>query len=232
MIKVRYRDQNEFAPGLHAATERQGRKTTVYLLSGLNAAQRRAALRRLKISARRGYGPRLPAPQLTLALLADRIRTAAGRTGAVFRSHPAGTAVPVMVVSAGAIAFLALSAVSIRVTHQPRDPDHVLAAAAGPAAPLRAGAGRLAARWVRPEPVSGTDRRRPERSARSGRLVGQTSRPTGIQLPRRPRAWRIRDRFSEPIWSRWRYDWKPGPDAADRQQEGACVKAGPLGPCV
>ncbi len=216
MIKVRYRDQNEFAPGLHAATERQGRKTTVYLLPGLNAAQRRAALRRLKISARRGYGPRLPAPQLALALLADRIRTAAGRAGAVFRSHPAGTAVPVMVVSAGAIAFLALSAVSIRVIHQPRDPDHVLAAAAGPAAPLRAGPGRLAARWVRPEPVSGTDRRRPERSARPGRLVSQTSRPTGIQLPRRPRAWRISDRFSEPSWSRWRYDWKPGPDDVDR----------------
>ena len=72
VIKVRYRDQNELSPGLHAATERQGRNTTVYLLSGLTAAQRRAALRRLKISARRGYGPRLPAPQLALALLADR----------------------------------------------------------------------------------------------------------------------------------------------------------------
>ncbi|HEV2252718.1 MAG TPA: hypothetical protein VGS06_05950 [Streptosporangiaceae bacterium] len=75
---------------------------------GLSAAQRRAALRRLKISARRGYEPRLPAPQLAVALAADRIRTTVGRAGAVFRSHPAGSTVPVMVVSAGAIAFLAL----------------------------------------------------------------------------------------------------------------------------
>ena len=119
MIKIRYRDPNELSPGLHAAAERHGRSTTVYLLPGLSAAQRRAALRRLKISARRGYDPKLPAPQLAVALAADRIRTTVGRAGAVFRSHPAGSTVPVMVVSAGAIAFLALSAVSIQVIHAP-----------------------------------------------------------------------------------------------------------------
>ena len=150
VIKVRYRDQNELSPGLHAATERQGRNTTVYLLSGLTAAQRRAALRRLKISARRGYGPRLPAPQLALALLADRIRTAVGQAGAVFRSHPAGSTVPVMMVSACAIVFLTLSPVSGRVTHQPRDRGQASTVAVGSAAPLRAGSGNLAARWVRP----------------------------------------------------------------------------------
>src|ERR1700722_18058227 len=119
MIKIRYRDPNELSPGLHAAAERHGRSTTVYLLPGLSAAQRRAALRRLKISARRGYEPKLPAPQLAVALAADRIRTTVGRAGAVFRSHPAGSTVPVMVVSAGAVAFLALSAVSIHVIHTP-----------------------------------------------------------------------------------------------------------------
>ena len=107
MIKIRYRDPRELAPGLYAAAECHSRGTTVYLLPGLSAAQRRAALRRLRISARRGCGPQLPAPQLAVALLADRIRTAAGRAGAVFRSHPAASTVPVMVVSAGAIAFLA-----------------------------------------------------------------------------------------------------------------------------
>ena len=101
MIKIRYRDPRELAPGLYAAAERHSRGTTVYLLPGLSAAQRRAALRRLRISARRGCGPQLPAPQLAVALLADRIRTAAGRAGAVFRSHPAASTVPVMVVSAG-----------------------------------------------------------------------------------------------------------------------------------
>ena len=72
------RSANELSPGLHAAAERHGRTTTVYLLSGLTAAERRAALRRLRMSARMGYSPRLPAAQLALALLADRIRTTAG----------------------------------------------------------------------------------------------------------------------------------------------------------
>ena len=142
MIKIRYRDPNELSPGLHAAAERHGRSTTVYLLPGLSAAQRRSALRRLKISARRGYDPRLPAGQLAVALLADRIRTSVGRAGAVFRSHPAGSTVPVMVVSAGAIAFLALSAVSIRVIHNtPPGAGTANAGAAGPAGSVTAGPG-------------------------------------------------------------------------------------------
>ena len=138
MITIRYRDPNELSPGLHAAAERHGRSTTVYLLPGLSAAQRRAALRRLRISAGRGYDPRLPTPQLALALAVDRVRTTIGRAGAVFRSHPAGSTVPVMVVSAGAIAFLALSAVSIRVIH-PHASGSLSGAAAGPAAPAGTG---------------------------------------------------------------------------------------------
>jgi hypothetical protein len=128
VIRIRYRAANELAPGLHAAAERHGRNTTVYLLSGLTTAERRAALRRLRISARVGRNPRLPAAQLRLALLADRIRTSLGWAGAVFRSHPAGSTVPVMVISAGAVAFLALSAVSIQVIHTPRAPGQPLAA--------------------------------------------------------------------------------------------------------
>src|SRR5260370_41327503 len=102
MIKIRYRDPNELSPGLHAAAERHGRSTTVYLLPGLSAAQRRAALRRLKISARRGYDPRLPAPQLAVALAAARISTTVCRAGNEFRSHPAGSTVPVMEVAPAA----------------------------------------------------------------------------------------------------------------------------------
>jgi hypothetical protein len=142
MIKIRYRDPNELSPGLHAAAERHGRSTTIYLLAGLSSAQRRAALRRLTISARRGYDPKLPAAQLALALLADGIRTTVGRAGAVFRSHPAGSTVPVMVVSAGAITFLALSAVSSQVSHtSPRGPGQGSAGAAGTVAPFSAGPG-------------------------------------------------------------------------------------------
>ncbi len=120
MIKIRYRDADELSPGLHAAAVRHGRDTTVFLLPGLTAAERRAALRRLRLSARRGYCPPLPAAQLALALMRDRIRTTVGQVGTLVRAHPAGSTVPVMVISAGAIAFLALSAVSIQVLH--RDP--------------------------------------------------------------------------------------------------------------
>jgi hypothetical protein len=128
VIRIRYRSANELSPGLHAAAERRGRSTTVYLLAGLSPAERRAALRRLRISARMGRDPRLPAAQLGIALLADRIRTSLGQAGAIVRSHPAGSTVPVMVISAGAIAFLALSAVSIRVIHTPRASGQPLAA--------------------------------------------------------------------------------------------------------
>ncbi|MGH3256356.1 MAG: hypothetical protein ACRDOU_13350 [Streptosporangiaceae bacterium] len=122
MIKIRYRDADELSPGLHAAAVPQGRNTIIFLLPGLTAAERRAALRRLRLSARMGYCPPLPPAQLALALVADRIRTTVGQLGTLVRSHPAGSTVPVMVISAGAIAFLALSAVSIQVLHLPHHP--------------------------------------------------------------------------------------------------------------
>jgi hypothetical protein len=130
MIKIRYVDPNKISPGLHAAVECHGRSTTVYLLCGLRPQQRRAAFRRLQLSARMGYCPALPAPQLALARFKDRIRTGLGQAGAVFRSHPAGTTVPLVVVSAGAIAFLLLSTVSVRDLHGPRSPGQLAGAAA------------------------------------------------------------------------------------------------------
>jgi hypothetical protein len=137
MIRVRYRDSNEFSPGLHAAAERHGRITTVYLLPGLTKPERRSALRRLRLSARMGHCPRLPSGQLALALFADRIRTGIGRAGAVLRLHPAGSTLPVMVLSGGAIAFLLFSTVSIRVMHSsPASPE----SASGPNPPASAGA--------------------------------------------------------------------------------------------
>jgi hypothetical protein len=111
MIKIRYVDPNKISPGLHAAVECHGRSTTVYLLCGLRPQQRRAAFRRLQMSARMGYCPALPAPQLAFARFRDRIRTGLGQAGAIFRSHPAASAVPLMLVSAGAAAFLLLATV-------------------------------------------------------------------------------------------------------------------------
>src|SRR5690242_4302444 len=115
MIRVRYRGSNELYPGLHATAERDGRRTTAYLLDGMTAVQRRSALRRLQLTARMGHCPRLPAAQLAFALFTDRIRTGIGRAGRVLRLHPAGSTVPIMVLSGGAIAFLLFSTVSIHV---------------------------------------------------------------------------------------------------------------------
>lgn len=115
MIRVRYRGSNELSPGLHATAERDGRRTTVYLLDGMTAGQRRSALRRLRLTARMGHCPRLPAAQLAFALFTDRIRTGIGRAGRVLRLHPAGSTVPIMVLSGGAITFLLFSTVSIHV---------------------------------------------------------------------------------------------------------------------
>jgi hypothetical protein len=134
MIRIRYRGSNELSPGLHAEAERGRRGTTVYLLSGLTAQQRRSALRRLRLSARMGHCPRLPAGQLALALLSDRLRTAVGRAGAVFRLHPAGSTVPIMVLSGGAIAFLLFSTVSIRVLHPGRTATQSSASGGSPVA--------------------------------------------------------------------------------------------------
>src|SRR5882724_4940822 len=122
MIRVRYQGPNELSPGLHATAERDGRRTTVYLLDGMTVTQRQSALRRLRLTARMGHCPRLPAAQLAFALFADRIRTGIGRAGAVLRLHPAGSTVPIMVLSGGAIAFLLFSTVSIHVLRpQPAD---------------------------------------------------------------------------------------------------------------
>jgi hypothetical protein len=173
VIKIRYRDPHELSPGLHAAAERHGRNTTVYLLSGLTAPQRRAALRRLRISGRRGYDPKLPAPQLAVALLADQIRTTVGRAGAVFRSHPAGSTVPVMVISAGAIAFLALSAVSIQVIHHSPNPGPSAEAAGLPGA----GGGPPVGAGSRPGGSAGPDDAGPDHAGPAGSAAGAPGRP-------------------------------------------------------
>jgi len=142
MIRVRYRGPNELSPGLHATAEREGRRTTVYLLDGMTAGQRQSALRRLRLTARMGHCPRLPAAQLAFALFTDRIRTGIGRAGAVLRLHPAGSTVPIMVLSGGAIAFLLFSTVSIHVLHRgPADPSAAGISPAASASPIATGEG-------------------------------------------------------------------------------------------
>jgi hypothetical protein len=110
----------------------------------MTAVQRRSALRRLRLSARMGHCPRLPAAQLAFALFTDRIRTGIRRAGAVLRLHPAGSTVPIMVLSGGAIAFLLFSTVSIHVI-RPGAADQSAASGRRPVLVTRAAAAAPAA---------------------------------------------------------------------------------------
>jgi uncharacterized membrane protein YgcG len=240
MIRVRYRDSNEFSPGLHAAAECHGRTTTVYLLSGLTTPQRRSALRRLRLSARMGHCPRLPAARLAFALLAGWIRTAIGRVGAVFRLHPAGSTLPVMVLSGGAIAFLLFSTVSIRVLPAPRT------------APQSSAPGALPVATAGAIPISGASLARPPSLAAAGPGAGTGSGsgdgqgsgtssgggttlsggadPTPTSAPKAagstppPAATTPPHGAAAPS--------APKPASSSTSQGGVCVNVGPLGACL
>lgn len=110
MIRIRYQD---LAPGLHGKAERHGRRTTIFLVPGLTPAQRKAALRRLRQEARRECGPRLPVPQLVVALVADRFRVALRSTVAVIRLHPAGSILPMAAIGCLMVLFV-MASVSVR----------------------------------------------------------------------------------------------------------------------
>jgi len=100
--------------GLHGRTERGARGVTIYLLPGLTAGERRAALRRLRQEASRGLGPPLPRSQLAVALGLDRVRTAARIAKAIVRLHPAVTVLPGVLVVALLALFVAASAEGAR----------------------------------------------------------------------------------------------------------------------
>jgi hypothetical protein len=116
VIRIRYLD---LSAGLHGRAEAAGRTTTIYLRPGLTAPQRQAALRRLRQESRVGCGPRLPAPPLALAIMADRIRMAARYVIAVVRLHPAAAlAVPLAGATAGLLLITAVPGGSLR-QHEP-----------------------------------------------------------------------------------------------------------------
>jgi hypothetical protein len=112
LIKIRY---SELPVGLHASAEKEGRHTIINVLPGLSPVERRSAIDRLRASARVGHGPDLPAIPLALALMADRVRLTTRNAGAAARLHPTGVAIPVIVLTAGAIMYALLVTVSVRL---------------------------------------------------------------------------------------------------------------------
>jgi hypothetical protein len=130
-IKIRYKD---LSPGLHADPQVEGSWTIIYLLPGLTPEQRRAALRRVRQASRMGIGPRLPAAPVAMALAADRIRMTIRDCMRVVRRHPAGSVVPIVLLSAMMAIYLLLS-VSIRVLHPQLVPGHDPALGTNPTSP-------------------------------------------------------------------------------------------------
>ncbi len=120
MIKIVYRD---LSPGLHASAQVSGRHTIISLLPGLTLHQRRAALRRIRHSGRMGHGPRVPAMGLALAVGRDRVKATARTGAAVVRLHPAGSTLPVVLLSAAAVVFVLMATVSIHVLPGPKSSD-------------------------------------------------------------------------------------------------------------
>jgi hypothetical protein len=106
MVKIRY---SELPAGLHVAASADPNGIVVYLQPGLTPAQRRAALIRVRSSARVGQGPTLPRQAMARAIAADKVRTNARIGAAAARRHPMLFVPPVIVLAVSAIGFMFMS---------------------------------------------------------------------------------------------------------------------------
>lgn len=160
MIKIRYAD---LPAGLHIRAVARGKDTIIYLLPGLTAAQRQAALRRARSSARMGHGPRLPVPGVLGAVMVDRMRTTVRNGAAAMRGHPAILVPPLVIVMSAAVAYILLVSVDIRI-HDPQ-------------ANGAAGSGTPIAAAVAP-PGGNADDPGAQPGSTSRNISGQSRRPT------------------------------------------------------
>jgi hypothetical protein len=114
MVKIRY---SELPVGLHVTVEQDGRDTIIYLQPGLTPEQRRAALIRVRSSARMGQGPDLTTLGMAMAVSADKLRTTLGNGAAAMRGHPLLLLPPLILLVSGAIIFVLMSFVTLTVPH-------------------------------------------------------------------------------------------------------------------
>jgi hypothetical protein len=109
VIKIRYAD---LPGGLHVRVAASGKDTIIYLLPGLTAVQRRAALRRARSSARMGHGPDLPGAAVAGAVMADGVRTTLRNVAGAMRIHPGLFFPPIVIISFAAVAYILLVSVT------------------------------------------------------------------------------------------------------------------------
>jgi hypothetical protein len=236
VIKIRYSD---LPGGLHVRTTVQGRHTILYLLPGLTATQRRAALCRARSNARVGYGPRLPTAGVAVALTADRIRMTARNSIAAVRIHPVFFVPAAIVIASVTVAYLLMVSVSIQL----RSPQP-----AGPGAQVGVRFGRATRSSLTGVPVSADQSASPVivpsqfRAASAGRpTLRHSGRPySGPGSPARssPSAsLSSSPRPTEPGPSPGPSSGRsPGPSpglpSPSPSSTGLCLDLGPLGVCL
>jgi hypothetical protein len=178
VIKIRYAD---LPAGLHIRAVARGKDTIIYVLPGLTAAQRQAALRRARSSARMGQGPRLPVAGVLGAVMVDRIRATVRNGAAAMRGHPAILVPPLVIIMSAAVAYVLLVSVNSRI-HDPRP-----GGPAGPGTPVPAAVAPPGSRaddpGGRPTPriTSGRPLRRTHK--RSGGAAGGSLSPSPTPSP-------------------------------------------------
>jgi hypothetical protein len=143
MITIRYAELPE---GLHAQAETRGRRTVIYLRPELTPEQRRNSLRRARQSGRMGYGPRLPAAWVAVAVAWDAVRGTVHNAAAAVRTHPLGSVLLAAMMAASMVGYLLFVTVSIRMMLPPNQlPPSRAHALAGPV-----GSGRVPGKRVSP----------------------------------------------------------------------------------
>jgi hypothetical protein len=210
MVKIRY---SELPVGLHVTTESDGRHTVIYLLPGLTPAERRAALIRVRSSARMGQGPDLPATGMATAVVADRMRMTARTVGAAMRAHPMLLLPPLIALVAGVVALTLMSFVKLTADQS--------AGSAGPP-PVA----RVTTRPGNPKPS--VLRRMPSPAQPSHRLVGGESQSGPSPASARPAAV---SRSSSPGPLGWVASSRR-PSGSLLPRGGKCKKPRKLGACV
>ena len=218
MVNIRY---SELPAGLHVRVESDGRRTLIYLLPGLTSDQRKAALLRVRSSARMGQGPELPALAMTRAIAADRITTTVRNSLAATRRHPMLVLPPLVLLVSGAIVLVMLSFVRLTIPVDNQTPNNV------PGMRIGSGAGHHSSPPSRPASArpSGRGSHGPASRAGGNHGVGWAVNPS-------PSPAAAPSSFQPPPPS-------PGPSPSasasaspSPSPSGDCLSLGPLGLCV
>ena len=119
MVKIRYADLPD---GMHAQAQGSGRQTVIYLAPGLSPGQRTAALRRLIRASRRGHGPRLRRPAVSLAVARESVRATLRNGSTAARCHPVGSLAIAALLTAAVVCYAVFVSVTIRLNPRPGPP--------------------------------------------------------------------------------------------------------------